>query len=395
MNKKNFNPVLVLGLYIPGIDIIKHFTKKKIECLGVDFRDDAIGYLLRGKKTIKCPDPEENETIFIDFIISIQKKWKKKAVVFITSDCFIKTILKNENILKKHFYFNTSKNFITEKLMSKEEMYKVAVNTNIPVPLMISPITKDELLKEMNNLSFPCVIKPKYAQSWRKKPLENIVDSKKVVYVKTKNELINQWEIISKYDNNIIIQEVVPGPDENLLYFVCYIDKNGTCLGYFCGRKLRITPIHFGSASFMKTTDPSPIKDYCLNLLIKNEYYGPAGVEMKKDENDGSYKLIEVNTRIGLWDIIGKKLEVDIYTIAYNELIGKEQNSVKPLNKNIYWVSISRDIPTFLEYKKEGSLSFIKWIKSYFNKVYYSDIYWNEPSLMYRLYIKRVLKKIF
>ena len=341
------NPVIVLGLYFPGIDILKNFKKKGIDCIGID-HENAPGHKLLRIKTYNCPDPIADEKAWINYLIGFQNfsNNNQKPVILNTSDIFINAILNNTEKLSPYFFFHGSANSITQKLMNKATLAKISYEDNIPIAKTIFFSSIEQIEKQSNDLEFPVLIRPEFGKKWTLEPLKTLTKGEKLLKANSKKELINTLSRIKNYDDKLIIQELIHGPDENLFYLVCYINKKGKCLGYFLGQKLRLTPIHFGSATYMRTckTVPFSILKSALKLLSKHNYHGPAGVEFKKDEKDGKYKIVEINTRFGLWDIMGKKVKVDLFNLAYLDLIGENPNPLKPAPKEKYWLSLTRDI---------------------------------------------------
>jgi D-aspartate ligase len=390
----NSNLAIVLGLYFPGIDLIKSFQKRSIKCIGIDCNPQTPGFHIRKTPTFLCPDPDINEKDWISFILRFKDTSNNKPVLLITSDKFISPVLKNSELLRDFFLFNNSNNYITEKLSNKRTLMELAIKEQVPVPKTVFFNNIQSLDPEIEQLNYPCIIRPGRGKKWLEPPLINFLKGAKLIKVDNPAELVFWLDKISQLDDDLIIQEIIEGPDSNLLYLVCYIDSNQKCLGYFCGQKLRIIPIHFGSASYMKTVSAQPILDQALTFLKRTKYFGIAGIEFKKDDRDGIYKLVEINTRFGLWDIMGSKLGVDLFYIAYQDLIKVKQNPSVPREKTLFWLSLKRDITAFKLYHKEGSITFRDWIKSFFGRTYFADLYWSEPKIIYYVFIKRYLNKI-
>jgi len=387
------HPVIVLGLYFPGIDIIKDLEKRGISCIGFDCFDGAPGLFLRKSRTYLCPDPAISEQAWLDFLLKFKVSNGPKPVLMITSDKFILPVLKNALFLSGHFLFNKSENYATERLMNKKTLIEAANQSGIAVAKTIHFTEDPDFDRTIQSISYPCLIRPAYSKKWGYEPLKSIVGDSKLIKADNEKELKNWLDLITPHDVDLMIQEMIPGPDQNLYYLVVYIGKNHRCLGNFCGQKLRITPIHFGSASYMKTVDAEPVLTDALRLLNDNNYWGPAGVEFKKDEITGEFKLVEINTRFGLWDVMGSKLGVDLFYQAYLDLTDQYPPVLIPNNKQYRWISVTRDFATFLEYRRENLITNWGWIKSLFGNVHYADIYFNEPKLMQTLYIKKILKK--
>jgi predicted ATP-grasp superfamily ATP-dependent carboligase len=200
-------------------------------------------------------------------------------------------------------------------------------------------------------------------------------------------ELCSWYDILSKHNNEIIISEIVPGPDENLYYAPSYRTRDGKYLGIFVGQKVRVTPVHFGSASYVELCKRSELELLTKQILDKLNYVGLSGIEYKYDETDKKYKLIEINARYGLWDCLGEAIGIDLAYIAYCDVLGMK-NGLKVVDqpedkKKIAWLSFERDIDAFRGYKRENDIQIVSWLKTLTNVKKYSifDMWDLKPYL--------------
>ena len=386
-------PAFVLGLFLPGLDILKTLVTHGVQCEGFDCKATAPAMKLKRIPVARCPDPEKNEREFVEFLLDRAKIYDQPPVILVTADSFVRVLQNNRGVLRSHFRFYEDAKSAISRLMSKKGMYEAANEQGVDVPQAIFPRSVGELEAQLHRLQFPLLIKPLYAHHWRTPAAKSQIDDQKVIKVHNEAALFGWYERVNAFDSELMIQEIATGPDENLYYLVVLLDQKGKPLGHFCGRKIRITPIHFGSASYMHTTDPDELENRVFSFLENVGYRGPAGVEFKKDERDGRFKLIEVNARFGLWDVIGRKLGVDVFWLAYQDLADLNPQRRHPRRVRIAWLSVSRDIPAYLQYRRAGELSFIPWLRTYFGNVYFADLYWDEPFVMYSLYVGKLIRK--
>ena len=134
-----------------------------------------------------------------------------------------------------------------------------------------------------------------------------------------------------------MVQELVPGGDDELYTVGSYIAADGTVLGLFCGRKLRQTPPGVGTCRVGEALWVDDVVDAALRLLREFEFHGISQVEFKRDPRDGRYKLMEVNPRLWQWHSLAAALGVDFPRIAYLDLIGRRGDPVTTEGRSGRW----------------------------------------------------------
>jgi predicted ATP-grasp superfamily ATP-dependent carboligase len=186
----------------------------------------------------------------------------------------------------------------------------------------------------------------------------------KVVLCRTPAELVDAYRRIAAYDDRLVVQEVIPGDDARLAYIAFYLDRRSVPLGFFAGRKLRVIPTGFGSASYVRSFRDPELEDVALTLLSTVRYEGLGGLEFKKDPRDERYKLIEFNTRFGMWDGLGARCGVDLAHLAYCDTLGDAAQPADGYREDVIWVDWQRDLRAAIAYRQQGKLSTAEWLRS-------------------------------
>ncbi|MFC5972347.1 ATP-grasp domain-containing protein [Halomarina salina] len=91
-----------------------------------------------------------------------------------------------------------------------------------------------------------------------------------------------------------IVQEFIPGDDE--VGFFAMFD-HGEPVATFQHRRIRSYTYKGGASVYREAIDDPDLEAAGLSLLKALDWHGPAMVEFKRDERDGSYTLIEINPR--------------------------------------------------------------------------------------------------
>jgi predicted ATP-grasp superfamily ATP-dependent carboligase len=121
------------------------------------------------------------------------------------------------------------------------------------------------------------------------------------------------------------------------------------------------------------------------------------GIEVKRDIRDGEFKLVEINPRYGLWDEIGQYIGVDIGYIAYQDLLGWSVSPQRALRPKYRWVSLERDIPAFVEYKREDLITFQSWLNSLSGPILWTDVSlsdWRVTWFVLRGLLRGAVKRV-
>ena len=367
-------PLVVAGLYLPGISLLRNFSRRDIPAIGIDDDPSVIGLHTRfGKKQV-CPDPEHQPQAWLDFMVRLGTELGKRAVLIPTADKFVLAMDIHAGRLKELFIFADPPGLLRTRLTNKRETFSVAAQHGFPIPKTAFPTSERDIEEFACGAQFPCLIKPELSLSWARAGRDSPVYDRKVLVAQSAEELIALYHLATPIDSRVIVQEVIQGPDENLLYFICYLSQTQEMLGAFAGRKVRVTPVHFGSASYVETIYDRKLEEQCYAFLQSLGYWGVCGVEVKRDCHTDELKLVEVNPRYGLWDEIGQHIGVDIGYIAYRDLLGLPVSPKRALQPDYRWVSLERDGRAFFEYKKEGLIDVRSWLASLRKPILWTDV---------------------
>jgi D-aspartate ligase len=353
-----------------GLDIARSLGRRGIPVYGIDLEPEAAGRTSKYCKLVVCPDPKNCEQDYVQFLADWGKTLGGKAVLYPVSDDTALLCSRERHRLLPYYEFVMPDHATMVKLGTKGGLAAAAQECHTPTPQTAVPVDSHEVEAIAAHLTYPVILKPVESASWhipeiarllRKHALSGRV---KVVVCRDAPELMQAYQSIAAYDDRMIIQEVIPGPDENLVYISFYLNRQSKPLATFTGRKLRVLPIGFGSASYVRSFHDPELEQIALQLLSGVQYQGLGGIEFKKDARDGRYKLIEFNTRFGMWDGLGVRCGVDTPYIAYQDTLNRPVPSQRTYRENVIWVDWQRDVRAFWAYRQQGCLTLGQWLRS-------------------------------
>ena len=121
-----------------------------------------------------------------------------------------------------------------------------------------------------------------------------------------------------------MVQEVIPGGDEELYSLGSYLAADGEALGLFCGRKLRQTPPGVGTCRVGEAVWVEEVVRAGADAAARaRASTGSRRSSSSATRGTGSFKLMEVNPRLWQWHGLASACGVDLPRIAYEDLTGE------------------------------------------------------------------------
>jgi predicted ATP-grasp superfamily ATP-dependent carboligase len=202
-----------------------------------------------------------------------------------------------------------------QRLYDKEEQMRAAWRTNVDTPLTVFIRSADDLAAGAETIPFPAIFKPVMSLEFKKR------FRRPVLVVDSPSQLEEVYARAADC-GVLMLQEIVPGGDDELYTVGSTLDEQSRPLAVFTGRKLRQHPRTFGTARLAEGIWIEELADAGLRLLRELGYHGVSQVEFKRDHRDGKYKLMEVNARHWLWHGLAPASGVNLTLASYADAIG-------------------------------------------------------------------------
>ena len=372
-------PAVLLDVNLQALKVIRSLGRQGVPVIGVVSKKGRWEQSSRYCEIRVCEHAHENDEQLRDYLIRLAGELGARPVLIPMQDDNVLFVSRFKCELEQHYRFLIADPETMERLVSKSGLRDLAERCGIPQPATYSPESIDALEDVIGKIRHPSLIKPVFSRSWQRKEAQAVVTGK-VVVVDSDEQLLDNYTSLAAFDDRLIIQEVIPGPDNRLMYYIGYFDENSEPLASFVGIKERVIPVHFGSASFVVSRYDARLIELCTRFMKQIGYRGHVGIEFKYDERDDTYKLIEINARFGLWDGLSALCEIDFAFINYQYLLGRPVTASAVFDDGVKWISFERDLPAFLKYRKEGALTLWKWLVSIATgRRDYAVFAWDDP----------------
>lgn len=311
-----------MNVYYSGIGVARSLSGRSIDVYGLTSESDAVGVTSRFFKEIyEVPNSRDNPEALCQRLVQLRKDHNQSPIIFPTRDADV--LFLHEYKIRLSPFYQLPGDHAVDSLLDKMKLTRLAQELGIPAPKTVLCNDLPEIEKQLIQLQFPLVVKPRFAYQWRRKGAWEAVGARKAFLVESGNQLRRECLQLASVSQEILIQEYISGSDTDIVVCGCYIGQNGELLGYFTAKKLRQNPPLFGTGCVIEAVEIPEIVSLTTQLLVACGYAGLAEVEFKYDRSRNKFSLIEVNPRH--WDQheLGKLVGVNLTWIAYQDLIGR------------------------------------------------------------------------
>jgi len=364
-----------------GLGLVRALGREGVRVFALDPSRRALGMNSRYCEPVITPDIKADEAGYLEFLLEFGRSLPTKAVLYPTGDPTVVLFSREREALSRYYHYVAPDHATVLSLLTKDGLAAAAAEHDIPAPRTVIPADRAAVEAAADGLPYPVILKPGESHAWKKKAIVEMLGmGTKVVPCRTRDELLANYDRIAAHDPRLIVQEEIPGGDECLVYFCFYIGRDGEPLGIFAGRKTRVLPPGYGSASFAESIYDPDLNKTALRLLQAVDYRGLGGIEFKRDPRDGRYKLIEVNVRFGLWDCLGARCGVNLAHIAWRDALGLPVEPALHYRTGPKWVSFQRDLSAFKLYRQQGKLTTRQWLRTLAGEKVWAAFAWDDPA---------------
>ena len=359
--KDTTTPVVVLSCKLGGLSIMRSLGSLGVTMHGVDADTHSPAMVSRYCRQKFYGDLDERHPEkLLELLKHAARKIGQRALLIPTSDETAVFVAEHASQLADEYVFPRNSPELIKNLMSKKGMYNLAREHGIPTPYTEFPQNPGDVRAYIEHAKFPVMLKAIFGNRLQQRT------GKKMVLVHTPEELISNYKWLEDPEEpNLMLQEAIPGGDDQVYIFNGYFDKNSECLTPFTGHKIRQFPIHVGCASLGACTWNKDVALITTDFMKTIGYRGILDIGYRLDPRDGQYKVLDINPRIGqAFRLFVAENGLDVCRDMYLDLTDQPRYPAVPIEGR-RWLIEDFDIISTYDYFREGSLTFSEWISSF------------------------------
>lgn len=327
--------------FVNGLTAIRSLGRMGVPVFAVDHRPSALGFRSRYAFPVHAPDPGTDTDAYILFLRELGDAIGLPAPALPTHDPPLNAIARHRDELGSRFLYPFPAWEALSLVQSKRVQLERAIDAGVDTPRTSHPRSPDDALAVGREIGYPLLVKPSNPDGFRR------LFRRQAFRCETDAELEQAYADAEPFEP--MVQELIPGGDDELYTVGSYIAADGEVLGLFSGRKLRQTPPGVGTCRVGEAVWVDEAVDAALRLLRAFDFHGVSQVEFKHDPRDGRYKLMEINPRLWQWHGLAASLGVDFARIAYLDLSARRPAPVTTEGRHGRWAItlIANERPAF------------------------------------------------
>jgi predicted ATP-grasp superfamily ATP-dependent carboligase len=342
-----------------GLGVIRSLGRIGVPVYGVHegpLAPAARSRYLRGRYYWQ-PGSEDSGRIR-DGLLRLADRIGAPAVLLPTDDAGAIFLAEHGAGLRSRFIFPDQPPHLPRQVAGKYSLHQLGRQLGIPAPAAVVPETPAAAREFGGRVGYPLIAK--LTAPWQGGPAGRL---RSTSIVTSPAQLDDLLAASARAGAGLMLQEFIPAGPGDDWFFHGYCDADATCRPAFTGVKERSYPAHAGLTSLGRSEPNPALRAQVTTMLSRLGYRGLLDLDLRRDNRDGEYKLLDFNPRLGAqFRLFATTAGVDVATAAYLDLTGQpipdgEQTARRFVVENY-------DPLGALAYWRRGELSLRSWLSS-------------------------------
>jgi predicted ATP-grasp superfamily ATP-dependent carboligase len=346
-----------------GLGAIRSLGRLGVPVFGVHegpWAPAASSRYLRGRVFWR-PAPEHSERILAG-LLQLAQRIGRPSVLITTDDAGAIFLAEHGASLRESFLFPSLQPDLPRRLAGKYTLHELCRERGVPTPQAAVPASLDKARDFADQAGFPLIAK--LTTPWRRGEAEPGEALRSTSIIRGAAELDAAFRAFARQNAGLMLQEFIPGGPGQDWFFHGYCGADSVCRPAFTGVKDRSYPAHAGLTSLGHSELNVPLRDQVTGLLSKLSYRGLTDLDLRFDQRDGQYKLLDFNPRLGAqFRLFTDAAGVDVVRAAYLDLTGQPIAASVPVAGRRFLVE-NYDPIAALGYWRSGELGLKSWLTS-------------------------------
>lgn len=302
------------------------------------------------------PSPADVDRVLTG-LLRLAERIGQPSVLLTTDDAGAIFLAEHGRDLRRWFLFPDPPRDLPRRLAGKYSLHEVCREFGVASPRTVIPDSLDEAREFASSVGYPLIAK-------LTTPWDNGSGLRSTSVLTGQEELDRGYENCARSGAGLMLQEFIPGGPGHDWFFHGYCDANSICWPAFTGVKERSYPADAGLTSLGRSVANEDLRDLVTSLLRKLAYRGLLDLDIRLDERNGEYHLLDFNPRLGAqFRLFRDTAGTDVALAAYLDLTDQPIPPGDQVNGRGFLVE-NYDPISALSHMRSGDLRPRTWLAS-------------------------------
>ena len=318
---------------------------------------DATARFSRHVRTVLPPIEgweRDRDAEAVQALLRFARSQPEPPVLYPQTDAALLLASRHRDVLAPAFRLCLADAELIEQLVDKGPFQALAEHHGLPVPPAERLQPRPGQAAPEIDVPFPVIVKPVVRVSnWFE-----LGEQAKAMRVGGPAEWRRRWEQLAAMDTELLIQQLIDGPESAIESYHAYVDADGVVAGEFTGRKVRTYPPHYGFSTSVEITNAQDVAHAGREVLDKLALRGVAKLDFKRDDR-GRLHLLEINPRFNIWHHPAAVAGVNLPALVHADLTGSPRPDGRRATRRVAWCQPLTD----LRAAYESGMSPLQWLR--------------------------------
>jgi predicted ATP-grasp superfamily ATP-dependent carboligase len=374
-----------LACVLGDMDLVRPLGLGGIRCAVFAPEGSSLAHSRYTERLLRLPAPAPSDEALVEALLAFGRDAPQPPVLYFEDDSHLLMVSRHRERLATVLRFFLPPADLVEQLVDKARFAQLAQALDLPVPRARVLHPRPGASVPEPDLRYPLVVKPLTRfESWA------AIEAGKALRLDAPGDLRALWPRLAAAGLDLIVQELVPGPESAIESYHVYVDEQGEVAGEFTGRKIRTYPAVYGHSTALTITD---LRGQAADVAVLGRAVaariglrGVAKFDFKRDP-DGRLYLLEINARFNLWHHLGAVAGVNLPALVYADLTGSDRPRPAVARAGCCWCRPGRDRLA----AREAGLPTLAWM-AWVARCEAGALHWEDPMPLLKPRLQRLAR---
>lgn len=366
-------PAVILGGGPIAVPVARSLERSGVRTVALGFASDPVRHSRHCARFVDLGAGEGVQERWLDWLAG---RSEPGAVLLPCNDDALELVARHRDELVALGYRPIEANDeVVLAMLDKQRTYELARSIGVAAPRTAPLAAGEDPGPALAEMTFPVAVKPRHSHLFAR----HFGLTTKLFTAGDRDELAALLERLAPLELDLLLSEIVPGPDDAYHSYYTFIDERGEPLLHLTKHKLRQFPPSFGLATYHVVDRDEEVMEAGLRFFRGVGLRGMGCVEFKRDARDGRLVVIECNHRFTAGHELVRHAGIDLALLAYDRLAGRPSIPIRGYRTGVRQWHPVEDVRALRRLRASGQLGVLEWARGLAHRQHFPLFCWRDP----------------